>query len=88
MGTKMVTYKEGMFVLFKAVMDNQLAAALQPYFQEETGFHWQELLKMPRPPLMTDFVNGQRYDKVTHCQFELTAIQSHVSRTAHVKVIN
>lgn len=56
--TKMVTWKSGTYVFFRAIMDTHLIKYLQPFFVEDTQFWFKKLRKKPVPPLMVNFVNG------------------------------
>lgn len=60
MGNRTIVWKEGGFVMFKAIMDSTLAAYLQPWFLDLKDFWWKRLGATPRSYALTDFVNGLR----------------------------
>lgn len=62
---KTVTWREGSYVFFRAIMDTHLIKYLQPFFVEETQFWFQKLRRKPVPPLMTSFVDGLVVNEVT-----------------------
>lgn len=67
MGKKQVTWQRGAFVFFRAIMDPELALALQPWFESQTvsgdevPFWWKWLRIDPKSPLMTAFVGGETF---------------------------
>ena len=65
MGNRTITWKEGGFVFFKAIMDSELAAYLQPWFLDPKDFWWKRLGATPRSYAFTDFVNGLRVRTVS-----------------------